>query len=333
MHTIHSMEDIDMNVPHTMKAAALRHYGGPEQLALAELPVPAIDADEILIHVKSAGLGVWDPLEREGKLQELMNVPPHFPYILGSDGAGAVAAVGKDVSRFKPNDIVYGIEFMNPKGGFYAEYAAIKADNASLVPANVSLSQAGAMPVDAMTALRGLDDTLAVEPGESVIIFGASGGVGHMAVQLAKRMGAHVLAIASGDDGVELANRLGADASVDGKRGNVSAAIRSFAPTGVDAALLANGKGIGPILAAVRDGGRVAYPHGVEPDQKPRGNIRMDAYDGDPDPAAIEKLNQLIESGPFEVYIQRTFTLGEAAAAHRALNEHHLGKFALLPVQ
>src|SRR5215469_10901276 len=143
-----------MNIPHTMKAAALRHYGGPDQIALAELPVPSIDPDEILIHIKSAGLGVWDPLEREGKLQELMNVPPHFPYVLGSDGAGAVAAVGKAVTRFKPNDMVYAFGFMNPKGGFYAEYAVVKADNASLVPANLSIDEAGAMPVDAITALR-----------------------------------------------------------------------------------------------------------------------------------------------------------------------------------
>ena len=87
---------------------------------------------------------------------------------------------------------------MNPKGGFYAEYAAVKAADVSRIPDALTVQQAAAMPFDAMTALRGLDDTLALKPGESIIIFGASGGIGHLAVQLAKRMGARVFAVASG---------------------------------------------------------------------------------------------------------------------------------------
>ena len=94
------------------------------------------------------------------------------------------------------------------------------------------------MPVDAMTALRGLDDTLALKPDESVMIFGASGGIGHLAVQLAKRMGACVFAIASGSDGVALVKKLGADVSVDGHKDDVAAAGRQFAPSGLDAALI-----------------------------------------------------------------------------------------------
>ena len=261
-----------------------------------------------------------------------MSGEPSFPYVLGSDGAGTVAAVGKNVKRFKVNDAVYAFGFINPKGGFYAEYAAVKADNASPLPAKLTLQQAGAMPVDAMTALRGLDDTLKLKKGESVVIFGASGGIGHLAVQIAKRMGCRVLAIASGADGVALAKRLGADAAVDGKGGDIAAAIRDFAPGGADAALLtANGRGLEQVLAGVRDGGRVAYPNGVEPNFRVRAGIKAQAYDGMPDPAAIEKLNRLIEAGPFEVHIDRTFPLSAAAEAHRTLGQHHLGKYALQP--
>jgi len=125
---------------------------------------------------------------------------------------------GERVSRFKEGDRVYALALANPKGGFYAEYIAVKADGVSLIPGHLTTEQAGAMPFDAVTALRGLDDTLGVRPGQSLMMFGASGGIGHMAVQLARRIGARVFAVASGDDGVELVKRLGAGAAWMGTR-------------------------------------------------------------------------------------------------------------------
>ena len=227
--------------PKTMQAAAIDRFGGIETITLQTLPVPEVGPDEVLIRVESAGVGVWDPFEREGGFAEMFGIEPKFPYVLGTDGAGTVAAVGEQVSRFKEGDRVYAVTLANPKGGFYAEYAAVKADNVSHVPDKLTTEQAGVMPCDAMTALRGLDDTLGLKPGESLMIFGASGGIGHLAVQLAKRMGARVLAVASGDDGVALARRLGADAVVNGRKDDVAAAAREFAPEGLDAALMTAG--------------------------------------------------------------------------------------------
>jgi NADPH:quinone reductase-like Zn-dependent oxidoreductase len=316
----------------TMRAAALDGFGGPEMITLHTLPVPEIGPDEVLIHVESAGVGVWDPYEREGGFAGMSGTEPEFPYVLGSDGAGTVAAVGEDVRRFREGDRVYAFGLANPKGGFYAEYTAVKEDNVSLIRENLPTDQAGAMPWDAMTALRGLKDTLALQPGESLLIFGASGGIGHLAVQLAQRMGARVFAVASGDDGVALAKRLGADAVVDGHRDDIVTAARAFAPEGLDAALLtAGGEAAEQALTTLREGGRIAYPNGVEPEPQARSNVIIRSYDGTPDPQAIEKLNRLIESGPFEVHITRTFPLDQAAEAHRALDTHYLGKLALRP--
>jgi NADPH:quinone reductase len=316
----------------TMKAVAIDRFGGPDRLSLQTLPVPDVGPDEVLIHIESAGVGVWDPFEREGGFAEMMGTKPRFPYVLGSDGAGTVADTGKKVSQFKEGDRVYACSLANPKGGFYAEYATAKADNASRIPAKLSIEQAGVLMVDAVTALRGLDDTLGLKAGESVLIFGASGGIGHLAVQLAKRLGARVFAAASGADGVELVKRLGADAVVDGHSSDVAAAALAFAPDGMDAALVtAGGEAADEALTAVRDGGRVAHPNGVEPVPKARSSIRVQSYDGTPDAEAIAKINRLIEAGPFEVHVARTFRLEEAADAHRALNKHHLGKFALRP--
>jgi NADPH2:quinone reductase len=316
----------------TMKAVALDRFGGIETLRLQTLPVPEVGPDEILIRVESAGVGQWDPFEREGGFVREFGIKPKFPYVLGSDGAGTVAAVGKRVERFNEGDRVYAVSVLNPKGGFYAEYAAVKVDEASHIPDKLTTEQAGAMPVDAITALRGLDDTLGLQPGESLMVFGASGGIGHLAVQLAKRMGARVLAVASGDDGVDQARRLGADAVADGHKDDVAAAAREFAPDGLDAVLLTAGGAVADqALAAVREGGRVAYPNGVEPEPQARAGVTIQSYDGTPDPQAIEKLNRLIESGPFVVHVARTFPLDRAADAHRALDTHYLGKLALRP--
>ena len=169
-----------------------------------------------------------------------------------------------------------------------------------------------------------------VKPGEALMIFGAGGGIGHLAVQLAKRMGARVLAVASGEDGMSLAKRLGADAVVNGRTDDVAAAARAFAPGGLDAALMtAGGAAADRALAAMRDSGRVAYPNGVEPEPKARPGVSVSSYDVVVNRDMIEKLNRLIEAGPFEVHVARTFRLDHATEAHRALDEHYLGKLAL----
>lgn len=299
--------------------------------------MPEVGTDEVLIRVESTGVGVWDVSDREGRFRELFRelhgVEPTFPYVIGFDGAGTVAAVGAAVTRCQQGDRVYADRHLNPKGGFYAEYAVVNADYVFAVPGDLTIEQAGAMPVDAITALLGLVDTLRLTAGESVLIFGAGGGLGHLAVQLAKLLGVRVFAVASGEDGVALAKRLGADAAVDGRKSDVAAAAREFAPDGMDAALLtAGGEAAERALETLRNGGRVAYPRGVQPEPEAHAGLVVDQYVGDePAPEATEKLNRLIASGPFEVHVARTFPLEQAVEAHRALDEHYLGKLALRP--
>src|ERR1700731_1654003 len=253
----------------TMQAAAIDRFGGIETIPPRTLPVPEVGPDEVLIRVESAGVGIWDVFEREGGFAQMFGIKPKFPYVLGSDGAGTVAAVGEQISRFKEGDRVYAAVLANPKGGFYAEFTAVKADNVSHVPGKLTTEQAGVMVSDALTALQGLDDMLGLKPGETLLIFGAGGGIGHLAVQLAKRMDARVLAVASGEDGVALARRLGADVVVNGRKDDVAAAARAFAPAGLDAALVtAGGETTDRAVAALHADGRVAYPHGVAPEPK-----------------------------------------------------------------
>ncbi|HKU74259.1 MAG TPA: NADP-dependent oxidoreductase [Pyrinomonadaceae bacterium] len=314
----------------TMRAIALDRFGGPETLKVQNVPAPEPGADEILIHVECAGVGAWDPFEREGGFVEVLGTKPKFPYVLGTDGAGTVAAVGKNVKELKEGDRVYAAELGNPKGGFYAEYAVVKAENASLIPGDLEMDQAAVLASDGFTALQGLEDVLDLQPDESVMIFGASGGIGHLAVQLAKRLGARVFAVASGEDGVEFVKRLGADAAVDGHSDKVLDMAREFAPDGIDTALVtAGGEATDRALSAIRPDGRVAHPNGVMPVPKAPDQVSIEAYDGEGGREAIERLNELIEAGPFEVHVDRIFPLEQAAEAQAALEEHHLGKIAL----
>ena len=314
----------------TMRAVALDKFGGPEALKIQNLPIPEIDANEVLIRVEAAGVGAWDPYEREGRFVEIMGVKPTFPYVLGTDGAGTIAAVGKNVTRFKEGDRVYAAELANPKGGFYAQYAAVKEDNASPIPGNLTMEQAAVLASDGLTALTGLQKVLGLKSGETLMVYGASGGIGHLAIQLAKRLGANVFAVASGDDGVQFAKRLGADRAIDGRGDDVLEAAKEFATNGIDAALVtAGGEPTDEALLAIRQGGRVAYPNGVMPEPTAPDHIAIEAYDGETSKDLLDKLNELIESGPFEVYVDRTFQMEEVSEAHKALGEHHLGKIAL----
>ncbi len=162
------------------------------------------------------------------------------------------------------------------------------------------------------------------------MIFGAGGGLGHMAVQLAKRLGAKVFAVASGADGVELAKKVGADATVNGRAGDVVSAAHVFAPGGLDAALLtAGGEAADKALTALRSGGRVAYPNGVDPAPKPPVGIKAQAFDGDLDGALIQRLSKRIGNEPFHIHVAKVFPLEQAADAQRMLDTHYLGKLGL----
>jgi NADPH:quinone reductase-like Zn-dependent oxidoreductase len=312
------------SVPTQMKAAAIDRFGGPEVLHTATLQVPKPAPEQVLVRLDVAGIGVWDPYVRTGEVEL---GPRGFPRIIGNDGAGEVVAVGARVKRRRVGDRVYAYSF---RTGFYAEYAALDEEEVAPIPPGLTAEEAGVLGADGVTALRGLDDQLHLSQGQSLLVYGASGGIGHLAVQLAKRMGAKVLAVASGADGVELARRLGADAAVDGKRDDVAKAARDLAPKGLDAALvLVHGDSLAPALAAVREGGRIAYPNGVEPaPSAPRG-VALLAYDGVPSPDAFERLNRLVGAGPFHVELGRVYALDEAAKAHREIGRHHLGKLAL----
>jgi NADPH2:quinone reductase len=163
-----------------MRAVALDRFGGPETLSVKSVPIPEPKADQVLIRVGSAGLGVWDIGEREGHVAKMYGLKPTFPYVLGTEGAGKVAAVGRKVQNFRKGDLVYGLTWgTNPKAGFDAEYVAVGAEWVSPIPSSLPIEQAGALMIDGAVAFRGLDEILKLKRNDSLLVFGASGGVGY----------------------------------------------------------------------------------------------------------------------------------------------------------
>lgn len=315
-------------IPQIMPAAAIDHFGGPEVLTEHIVPVPKIDATGVLIALDTAGVGRWDADIRAGWFP---GRKPRFPLVLGTDGSGVVAEVGTRVRRLKVGDKVYSYSWANPKGGFYAEYVAVASDKVAHIPAHLDLEHAGAIATTGLTALQGIDNALAIKRGETIIIHGASGGVGTLAIQFAKLRGARVLATASGLDGLELVRDMGADTAVDARHQDIVEVARSFAPEGVDAILaLAGGDELEHAIDTLRPGGRLAYPNGIEPEPKKRPGMKFIPYDGVAGVHEFRRLNIAVEAAKLKVPIAEAFPLVKADKAHERLAEGHvLGKIVL----
>jgi NADPH:quinone reductase len=309
-------------IPATMHAAAVDRFGPPSALKLHELPVPKPRPHEVLIAIHTAGIGGWDTSIRDGSWRR--SGPPKFPLIPGVDGAGTVVAKGTRVRRFAIGDTVYAYEFGNPRGGFYAQFAVADAAHVSPVPKGFDVRAAGAVGATGLTAMQGVDK-LALRPRHTILIFGASGAVGTLAVQLAAQRGAYVIATASGKAAQRLVKRLGARKIIDARNMESIEQLRKFAPDGLDRVLaLAGGQALERCLDFVHPQGRVVYPNGIEPEPIARRTFRSRAFDAVASPSEFAKLQRRIDSGKIRVPITAVYPLARAADAHRHLDRGHV---------
>jgi len=315
-------------IPATMKTAAIDRFGPPEVLTPHVLPVPKAGPHEVLIAVHAAGVGIWDAKIRDGTWATGRE---RFPLVLGTDGAGVIVARGARVRRFRVDDRVWAYEYSNPKGGFYAEYVAVNTEHVATVPRGLDLLAAGAAAVTGLTAQQGIDDHLSVAEGETVLIVGASGAVGTLAVQFAKGRRARVIGTATGPDATALLRDLGADGVFDARSDDAVERLRELAPGGLEAALaLAGGPALERCLDLMNTGGRVAYPNGVEPEPQPRKGIRIVAYDGIAGRTEWVALERAVEEARLRVPIGQVYPLEQAAMAHARVERGHvLGRIVL----
>lgn len=311
------------SLPATMAVAAFDHGGGPEVLGPRTMPIPHPGAGEVLIRLRAATVGAW-----EAGTRRQPSPGTKFPVVLGAEGAGTIVALGAGVHDFRLGDEVFGTG-----DGFYAEYAIALADNIARVPVGLDAKSAAALGISGLSALQGLDEVLQVKAGEHLIIHGATGGVGVLAIQFAKRRGVKVLATVASDEGFALAKRLGADVVVNGKTGNIAAAAKEFAPRGVDAVLgLVGGLSLEACVDTLREDGRgrVAYLYGIEPLPRPRYGPRMSLYSYRAGRDEMLALTRMVAAAHVEVPIAAEYPLAKAADAHVQLEAGGLlGKILL----
>ena len=309
-------------IPATMKAAAVDRFGPPSVLKLHELPVPQPRPHEVLIAIHTAGIGSWDTSIRDGSWRS--SGRPKFSLIPGVDGAGTVVAKGARVRRFAVGDTVYAYEFGNPRGGFYAQFAVADAEHVSAVPKSLDMRAAGGAAATGLTAMQGIDK-LELRPRHTILIFGASGAVGTLAVQLAAQRGAYVIATASGKAAQRLMQRLGARKVIDARSLESIEQLRTFAPDGLDRVLaLAGGKALERCLDFVLPKGRVVYPNGIEPEPVARRTFRIRSFDAVASAREFAKLQRRIDAGKLRVPITAVYSLARAADAHRRLDRGHV---------
>jgi NADPH:quinone reductase-like Zn-dependent oxidoreductase len=314
-----------------MMAVVQDTYGSPDVLELRDIGKPEIEDDEVLVHVHAAGVdrGVWHimtGLPYPIRLAGYGLRAPKNP-VIGSDLAGVVEAVGKNVTRFQPGDEVFGIG-----KGSYAEYASAREDKLAPKPASLTFEQAAVVAISGSTALQALRDHGKVGPGQKVLIVGASGGVGSFAVQIAKAFGAEVTGVCSTTK-VEMVRSIGADHVIDytrvdfakgeprydlildiGGNSSLSRLRRALAPRG--SLIITGGEGGGRWLGGTD---RQLRALALSPlvSQKLGTFINKENYE------YMLVLKDLIESGEITPVIDRTYPLSEVPEAIRYLEEGH----------
>jgi NADPH:quinone reductase-like Zn-dependent oxidoreductase len=207
-----------------MRALVFKRYGGPDQVAFADIPRPALQPDEILVQVHAAGLNPVDNMTREGRMKTVLR--PQLPATLGSDVAGIVQEVGASVTRFKPGDAVFASIF-GLRTGALAEFAVVPEKAAALKPARLDFVQAASIPMVGLTSWQALKERAHLKIGQKMFIPAGAGGIGTFAIQLAKHLGAMVGTTTSTGN-VDLVRTLGADEVIDYQKHQFEDVLRDY---------------------------------------------------------------------------------------------------------
>ncbi len=315
-----------------MKAVRIHEFGGVDVLKYEEVERPEPRAGEVLVRVRAAGVNPVDYVSRQFAVPLTTGAETaRLPYILGWDIAGTVVALGEGVTQFAVGDEVYGMPRFPQEAGAYAEYVAAPAPELARKPRNLSFEEAAAVPLAALTAWQSLFDIAHLQAGQSVLISGGSGGVGHYAIQLAKAKGAKVLTTTSTRN-VEFVKGLGADVVIDYTQQAVRDVVRD-----VDVVLDTVGEQVlEESFEVVKPGGYVVCLPGHK-GVRERGNelatrygVTFDVPLVHPSGEQMAELTRLFEAGKLTSHVSATFPLQNAGEAHKQVESGHTrGKVVL----
>jgi NADPH:quinone reductase-like Zn-dependent oxidoreductase len=311
-----------------MRAAVLREHGPPEVLAIEQVAEPEPIPTEVQVRVHAAGVNPVDFKTRAGKgVSGVLGEPP---VCIGWDVSGVVSAVSGGVTRFKVGDEVFGMPWFPRQAGAYAEYVTAPSRHFAAKPHALSHEEAAALPLAGLTAWQIVVDTIQLEAGADLLIHGAAGGVGHLAVQVAKARGANVVATARAEQ-ADWLRELGADQVIDYRSERFEDLVGEL-----DAVIDFPGSYGERSLPVLRPGGMlVSVPSGVPEEliakARERGR-RVTGFLVEPDPVGLAGLVHLVEDGRLQVKVDRTFDLEQVAEAHRLAEAGHCGGKIVLRV-
>jgi NADPH:quinone reductase-like Zn-dependent oxidoreductase len=299
-----------MRTETTMRAIRQETLGGPEVLELVEARRPVPTPTEVLVRTAAAGVNPvdWKVRARGG----LLGQPP---FTVGWDVAGVVEELGYGVTRFSVGDRVFGMPRFPHEAAAYAEYVTSPSRQLARIPDGMGDVEAAALPLAGLTAWQALVETADVQPGQRVLVLAAAGGVGHLAVQIAKARGAHVIGTARAAKH-DFLRQLGVDEPIDYTTGSVGERVRD-----VDVVLdLVGGETGLDSLPALREGGTfIRVPSASDLEsllELAEGRVRVTGILVEPDRLGLEALAGLVEGGNLHVHVSQTFPLADAARAH-----------------
>ena len=302
-----------------MQAIMVSQFGGPDVLQVGETDLPRPRPGEVLVRVLAAGVGPWDASLRSGEWTGKL------PYVPGGEFAGVVEGDTGDAAFLHDGSPVYGYPGLS---GCYAQYLTCPVEKLAPIPAGLPIADAAAAPIDLLTAEQGLTDVLGISAGDSVLITAAAGGLGHFAVQVARILGASVVATASPQHH-EFVHRLGATDVADHTKPDWPEQVLDFTGGGATRVLVCAAPTIEGAARAARDGALIAAPvRGEYPDAQ---RVRWQYYDGEPRGSGLIRMAPWFDDGSLTVTVQARYYWQDAAEAHRVVELGHTqGKLALI---
>ena len=302
-----------------MQVITVSEFGGPEVLKITEAPLPKPGPGEVLVRVLAAGVGPWDVTLRRG------GWTGSLPYVPGGEFAGVVVGDTGADAALDDGTPVYGYPGLT---GCYAQYVTCPVEQLAPIPEELSAIEAAAAPIDAITAEQGLTDVLATGPGDRVLITAGAGGLGHFAVQIARILGASVVATASPQNH-EFLHRLGADTVIDHTKPDWPEQVRDVTDGGAQKVLACAAPTLDGAARAARDGALVATPvHAEAPETK---RIRWQQYNGQPSGTRLIHMAPWFDDESLAVILQARYFWQDAAEAHRVIETGHTqGKLVLV---
>lgn len=294
-----------------MKAVQYNSYGDPQVLEVIEnAPKPSVQKGHVLIQVKAVSINPIDWKVRAGYLQKM--VPLQFPVTIGGDFAGVVSEVGEDVTEYKIGDEVYGQGgVLNGGSGSFAEFVVAQTDKITPKPSNADFLQAASLPLAGISALQAVEDEIDIKEGQKILIHGGAGGIGSIAIQIAKAKGAYVATTVSTKD-IDFAKSLGADEVIDYKTQQFETLLKDF-----DAVFdTAGGDTVTKSFQVLKPGGILVSMNGM-PDEglSEQYKVKAIGQKTDATPDRLKRLTHLVENGKVKPEIDKIFPLLEAKDA------------------